>query len=139
MSTTSLSRPTEAEYAPFYAGYIQRVPDGELFTLFNVQIVTIHTLLDPLTPTQADFRPAPSEWSIKEVVGHINDAERIMAYRALRIARGDVQPLLGFDQDSYVRESDFKDRALDDLLEEFEFLRYANILAFHRIDRKSVV
>src|SRR5258708_15754326 len=112
-------RPAETEYNPYYAGYIQRVPDGDLFAFFAQQIDTLRTLLSKLSPEQANFRPAPDEWSIQEVVGHINDTERIFAYRALRISRNDKAPLAGFEQDHYVREWNFSQRTLPDLLERF--------------------
>jgi hypothetical protein len=92
-----------------------------------------------LTAEGADFRPAPGEWSIKEVVGHINDTERVFAYRALRISRADSTPLAGFEQDAYVRESNFGLRTLYDLLEEFALLRRANLLAFTKLTPDMLV
>jgi hypothetical protein len=132
-----LGRPAESEYGPYYAGYIRRVPDGDLLTLFAQQIDTLRNLLSGLSAEQADFRPGPPEWSIKEVVGHINDTERVFAYRALRISRNDQTPLAGFEQDDYVRESNFSERTLSDLLEEFELIRRANILAFNRLSPEA--
>ncbi len=134
---SKVDRPGENEYAPFYAGYIQRVPDGDVFEILTNQIDTPRVLLAKLSTGQADFRPDPTEWSIKEVVGHINDAERIFAYRALRISRGDQTPLPGFEQDDYVRAANFGERTLPDLLEEFELLRRANLLAFNRLSNEA--
>lgn len=131
-------RPGENEYAPFYAGYVQRVPDGDIFEILARQIDSLPALLAKLTVEQADFRPGPAEWSIKEVVGHMNDAERVFAYRALRISRGDQTPLPGFDQDEYVRTANFGDRTLPDLLEEFVLLRRANLLAFNRLTHEAI-
>ena len=130
---SKIERPGENEYAPFYAGYVQRVPNGDVFDLLACQSDTLCTLLAALPAEQADFRPGPAEWSIKEVVGHINDAERVFAYRALRISRGDQTPLPGFEQDDYVRAANFGERTLPDLLEEFDLLRRANLLAFTRL------
>lgn len=129
----TISRPAENEYVPYYAGYIQRVPDGDVFTFLAQQIDTMNHLLGKLPTEQADFRFGPAEWSIKEVVGHINDTERVFAYRALRIARNDMTPLAGFEQNDYVREANFGERALPDLLEEFALQRRANILTFKRV------
>jgi hypothetical protein len=126
----ALSRPAENEYKPFFGGYINRVPDGDVFDLLTSQPDTLSELLSSLTVEQTDFKPGPAEWSIKEVVGHMNDTERIMAYRALRISRNDPAPLPGFDQDNYVRESNYSTRTLSDLLEEFHLIRRANVLAF---------
>lgn len=134
---TTIDRPGETEYAPFYAGYVQSVPDGEVFEVLARQPDALRSLLAELSAAQADFRPGPAEWSIKEVVGHINDSERIFSYRALRISRGDSAPLAGFEQDDYVREANFGERTLPDLLEEFELIRRANLLAFSGISQSA--
>jgi hypothetical protein len=133
---SQVNRPGENEYAPYYAGYVQRVPEGDIFEILPHQIDTMRALLATLPAGQADFRPGPAEWSIKEVVGHINDAERVFAYRALRISRGDQTPLPGFEQDDYVRAANFGERSLPDLLDEFELLRRANLLAFNRLSNE---
>jgi len=83
-----------------------------------------------------NFRYAPDKWSVKEVVGHMSDSERIFAYRALRIARGDQSPLQGFEQDDYVREGNFGERTLLDLAEEFALVR-ASTIAFFKSLRKE--
>ena len=83
-----------------------------------------------MSDQQANARPAPGEWSIKEIIGHINDTERIFAYRALRISRNDPTPLPGFEQNDYITATDFNARSLSDLLDEFTFQRRANILCF---------
>lgn len=137
MTSITVSRPAETEYGSFYAGYIQLVPDEDVFGLLAHQFETLTNLLGTLSAEQADFRPAPTEWSIKEVVGHINDAERVFAYRALRVSRADQTPLAGFEQDNYVRESNFVSRTIPDLLEEFDLLRRANILAFNRLSPEA--
>lgn len=107
--------------------------------MFAQQIETLRNLLSKLTPEQGNFRHGPAEWSIKEVVGHLIDTERIWAYRALRISRNDHAPLAGFEQDDYVRESNFGQRTLPDLLEEFELIRRANILAFNRLSPEAIL
>jgi hypothetical protein len=131
--TSKISRPSENEYVPYYAQYIQRVPDGDVFELMAQQPGTLHNLLSKLSPEQGDFRHGPVEWSIKEVIGHLNDAERIFAYRALRFSRNDMVPLPGFDQEIYIPASNYGERTLPDILEEFDLLRRANILAFNRL------
>lgn len=132
---STVGRPHDNEYAPFYAGYVRLVPDGDIFEILARQPDALRTLLAPLSTKQADFRPGPAEWSIKEVVGHINDTERVFAYRALRISRGDQTPLPGFEQDDYVREANSGERTLPDLVEEFELLRRANLLAFNGLSQ----
>lgn len=138
--TLKVEQPAENEYAEYYAGYVRRVPEGaDIFELFAQQIETLQNLLSPLTAEQANFRHGPTEWSIKEVVGHVNDVERVFAYRALRISRNDQAPLAGFEQDDYVRESNFSERTLSDLMEEFGLIRRANILAFNRLSPEAVL
>ena len=121
-------RPQTVEYAPFYEGYIALVPEGDLLSTLESAVQDWKRLLGPLTETQGNFRYEPSKWSIKEVVGHVVDTERIFAYRVLRIARGDQTPLSGFEQDDYVREGYFPERTLADLLEEFRAVRLATTL-----------
>ncbi len=134
---STIHRPGENEYAPFYAGYIQQVPDGDIFEILARQSDALRRLLAVLPAQQADFRPGPAEWTIKEVIGHINDTERIFAYRTLRISRGDQTPLPGFEQDDYVRTAYFGDRTLHDLLEEFDLQRRANLLAFRGLSKED--
>lgn len=128
--TSAVTRPLAGEYGEFYAGYINRVPEGEILEILAGQLDETLGLLSGLTPEQADYRYAPDQWSIKEMLGHINDTERIMSYRALRISRGDETPLPGFEQDSYVLNGDFSARDFQDLVREFEYLRRANLLTF---------
>ncbi len=124
-------RPQTDEYDPFYAGYVQRVPeDTDILNCLNDQPEELRALLQNITDAEANIRPAPDEWSVKEVLGHINDAERIFAYRAMRIARNDTKPLVGFEQTDYVTATDFNIRPLTDLLDEFTFQRRSNILCF---------
>jgi hypothetical protein len=126
-----IARPQADEYAPFYAGYVQRIPEGsDLFTLLSGQPDELRALLLSVSDTQASTRPAPGEWSIKEVVGHLCDAERVFAYRAMRIARNDPTPLPGFEQDDFVRGTDFNVRSLAGLIDEFASQRRANVLCF---------
>jgi hypothetical protein len=129
-----ISYPQTDEYATFYAGYIQRVPqNSDIFKLLSQQIGEIGLLLQHTTDEAASERPAPEEWSIKEVMGHVCDTERIFAYRALRIARGDLTPLPGFEQDDYVKATAFNQRSLATLLEEFSLQRRSNILCFQNL------
>lgn len=126
-----ITRPQPDEYAPFYAGYIERVQDGvDLFKLYDIQHAVLSALVAGMSEEQAQTPHQEGEWSIKQILGHINDTERIFAYRALRIARGDTTPLAGFDQDQYVQATNFNARTLQSLLDEFASLRNANIRCF---------
>jgi hypothetical protein len=103
------------------------------------QIDEIKSALGNLMDDQALFRDAPKEWSIKEVLGHLNDVERVFSYRLLRVSRNDPTPLPGFEQDDYVREAGFDQWALQDLIQEFEHLRRANIIAIQNMSGESAL
>jgi uncharacterized damage-inducible protein DinB len=129
-----ISAPTSDEYAESYADYIQRAQArGDVLDALSSQIDEIKSVLSGLSDVQALVRDAPREWSIKEIVGHLCDVERVFSYRLLRIARNDGTPLAGFDQDNYVQEAKFDQYALQDLLTEFEYLRRADISMIQKI------
>jgi uncharacterized damage-inducible protein DinB len=130
--TVLIARPAADEYGEYYAGYIRRVPDGDIFAALTAQIERVQRFFDGLSEETARYRPAPGEWSVKEVLGHVVDTERILAYRTLCIARGEQQSLPGFEQDDYVRATNFDACALDELVQEFALLRQANVLSFRR-------
>lgn len=127
MSTQLNTRPDATEYAPSYAGYISRVADGNIIEILDRQIDDTTALLRGLSEAQAMSRYAPEKWSVKEVIGHLIDSERVFGYRVLRFARNDQTPLSGFEQNDYVREAAFDDRGLADLASEFEHVRRANL------------
>ncbi len=127
MTIEVLPRPGTEEYAPFYAGYISGVPEGALLETLTHQLDEILVLCGSIGEAQADYAYAPGKWTIKEVLGHLNDAERIFAYRALSIARGDSTPLPGFDENAYAPESGANTRTLADLAEEFAAIRRATV------------
>lgn len=127
MSQVLIARPAPDEYAPYYAAYINKVPSQELLHWLSRQIEEICALLAGISEAKANAAYAPGKWSLKQVVGHMSDTERIMAYRALRIARGDTTPLPGFEQDDYVRAAGFDARSLADLVSEFRSVRSATL------------
>lgn len=131
------TRPQTSDYAPYYASYVMQVPDGDFLEMLEAQQEKLTRLLEPLTEKQADFRYAPGKWSIKEMLGHINDAERIFAYRLLRIARGDQTPLPGFEQDDYIKTANSSGTTLASLLEEFASIRRASITLIRSLDDAS--
>lgn len=131
--------PTSEEYAPFYADYIQRASQrDDIRATLSSQIEEILNALDALTDTQARFKPGPMEWSIKEVIGHLNDVERVFSYRLLRISRGDQTPLPGFEQNDFVQAAGSNEIPLTDLVSEFEYLRRANILAIRHMSDEAL-
>jgi uncharacterized damage-inducible protein DinB len=134
----TIQPPQPGEYFEYYGGYINRaVARGDVLNTLPTQITEIKSALGHLTDEQALFRDAPNEWTIKEVLGHINDVERVFAYRMLCISRNDQSAFPGFDQDHYVRESDFNSHPIQDLVQEFEHLRRANLLAIQNMRAES--
>ena len=125
-----ITRPASNEYAPYYEKYISLVPEGDILNTLARQLDSTLQLLFGIEESQADKRYEPGKWSIKELVGHLVDSERVFAYRALRFARNDQTSLPGFDQDEYVRNAIFGERQLADLAEEFEHVRRANLHFF---------
>ncbi len=137
--TLNLTHPTPEEYASFYADYVQRaIAREDVLATLPKQIDEIRAALGSLTDTQALYKFGPAEWSIKEVVGHLNDVERVFSYRLLRIARGDGTPLPGFEQEGYIRAADYDRVPLAELLQEFESLRRANILMISHLNNEAV-
>jgi len=138
--TLKLTSPTPDEYAPFYAGYIERAQQrADLSTALPQQIDELKSTLGNLSDEQARFKPGPQEWSFKEVIGHLNDGERVFSYRLLRISRNDPTPLSGFEQDDYVRAAGFDNHSFNDLIQEFEFLRRSNILMIKNMSDESIL
>jgi hypothetical protein len=123
-------RPRPDEYAGFYAGYVARVPPGDIVSTLRDQIGQTRALLYALTEERAAYAYAPSKWTIKEVVGHLTDVERLLSYRALRFARGDQTPVPGFDENTYVPAGRFGDRPLASLLSELEAARGSTVAMF---------
>ena len=132
-----IGRPGEDEYAPFYARYVERVQEGDVVELLERQANEVAGVLRGLPAETAEHRYAPEKWSVKEVVGHLNDAERIFAYRALRIARGDQTPLPGWDENAYVPTGNFGARSLESLLDEWADLRRATLWLFRHLDAEA--
>jgi len=127
---TDYARPADDEYAPFYAGYIAEVPDGDVLDLFQQQADETLALLRPLPVERWHHRYAPGKWSVAEVLGHLCDTERLLSYRALRFARGDETELPGFDENAYVPPARFDDRAPAGLLAEYVAVREATVSLF---------
>ncbi len=124
---TVIERPGDGECSSYYMGYVGLAPEGDVLALLAAQPGELADLLRGLSDEQAASRFAPGEWSIKEVVGHLADAERILAYRAFTISRQEGAVLPGFDPDDFVREAAFGARSLPDLLDELASLRAATV------------
>jgi len=134
MSTILIPRPGADEHIDYYARYIAKVPDGDLISMLREQAVETMNLMQDLPPAKADYAYAPGKWTVKQVVGHVTDAERIFGYRALRFARQDPTELPGFDENAYVDHANFNDRTLIDLLDEFQVVRASTIQFAKNLD-----
>ena len=120
--------PLENEYAPAFERYVARVRDiSDPRAELTAQRDRLLSRVSPLTGEQASFRYAPGKWSVKELIGHLSDVERVFAYRLLRIGRGDMTPLPGFDENEYVRAAQSDERRLTDLLAEWAVVRDATL------------
>jgi len=117
--------PMASEYAPFFGRYVTLVSSDDIVGHLASQLPLTVAMLRGLDPER---RYAPGKWSVKQVLGHMIDTERVMAYRALRISRGDTTPLPGFDQDLLVNGARFDEQSMEDLIEEFECVRKSTIL-----------
>lgn len=139
MIATTIERPRADEHVEYFGRYISKVPENvDLISLLREQSMETVSMLQGLTPTQADFAYAPGKWTIKQVVGHISDCERIFVYRALCFARQDKVELPAFDENAYVDNANFQERTLSDLLEEFQVVRSATIHFAKNLDAESL-
>jgi len=134
MTTRTVGRPEADEIPAHFVGYIQRVSELDPVTVCAAQIEETASVLHGLSDDAAMYRYARGKWSVKEVVGHLADVERIMAYRALRIARGDETPLPGFDENAYVPIAKFDARSLADLVGELRTTRAATLALLRTFD-----
>jgi hypothetical protein len=137
MANLTIERPPVTEYPSSYAAYIDLVPDGDILAMLANQLGATLNLLRGVTEPVAMTRHAPYTWSVKEVVGHITDAERIFGARALRFARNDPTPLPAFDENDYVRAAHFDARPFEDIFEEYKLVRQGHLLMFRGVDPEA--
>ena len=129
-----IQRPAKGEYADYYDVYVSKVPDGDILEILANQIVDTMTLLRGISEEKASHRYEPDKWSIKEVVGHVSDIERVFSYRALAFARCDKAPLPGIEQDDYAANANFDKRTLGDIAGEFQAVRTSSLAMFGSFD-----
>lgn len=133
MISGAVRRPRPEEIGAWYHGYLELAPADDVLAGLERGLEETRALLSSFGEARGTQRYAPGKWSVKEVVGHIIDAERVFAYRALRIARGDATPIEGFEQDDYVAASGADGRKLADLVDELAHLRAANLIFFRSL------
>jgi hypothetical protein len=131
------TRPDSTEYVPYFEKYINLVPDGEILAHLEQQIDGTASLLRDVSEPVAETRHAPYTWSVKEVVGHLIDCERIFGFRALCFARQDRNELPGFDENDYMQHVRFDARHLSSLVQEFELVRRSHIHFFRGLDGEA--
>ena len=137
MTKDTIQRPAESEYLSYYGRYISLVPEGDILAILARQNEATLALLRGLAESQGGYRYAPEKWSIKELVGHVSDAERIFADRALRFARHDQTPLPGFEENDYVKNGDFDHQSLEDLAAAFADVRRSTLSLFRLMSREA--
>jgi hypothetical protein len=130
-------RPQTGEYNSYYGRYIDLATEDDIVAALDTQGRETANLLGGLSEAQASFRYERDKWSVKQLVGHVIDAERIFAFRALAFARGETTPLPGFDQDPYVANAASDDRSIADLAEEFATVRKANVMMFRALSEEA--
>ena len=132
-----MNRPKADEYPLFYKGYIDTVNDDALTELEH-QAESFPLFLKGIPEAKASYAYAEGKWTIKELVGHVIDTERIMAYRLLRISRNDATPLAGFEENYYVANAHFSDRSLSSMADEFASVRKANMFLINTLNEEEL-
>jgi uncharacterized damage-inducible protein DinB len=133
----TIARPEPGEYAPYYERYISLISGSDILGTLDAQRRQMMLLLSGRDESDGDFRYAAEKWNAKEVLGHVCDTERIFAYRALRIARGDQTPLAGFEQDDYVKNGPFARAPLSEIVEDYIAVRRATLTLFRNLEEAA--
>jgi hypothetical protein len=138
MPPAAIRKPRPGELALEYQGYVDEVDAHEPLAALEQGMAETCALVLELGEARGGFRYAPGKWSVREIVGHLSDGERIFAYRAFRMARGDATPLASFDEEAYIAASGYDGRTLADLLEEFTHLRRASLALFRTLEAEAL-
>ena len=128
-----MTKPEKTEYNEYYETYVSLVNETDIVAAFESQLNEMSELFDSIAEEKSAFAYAEGKWTIKELIGHLIDGERMFGYRALRISRGDETPLEGFEQDLYTENAPFNDYKFSDLAEEFELVRKSSVLFFKHL------
>lgn len=137
MKDLIIGKPDETEYIPYYGRYVSLVPGGDIIAVLGDQIDDTLATLRAVPEARAGFRYDAGKWSMKELVGHVIDSERIFSYRALRFARNDATPLPGYEQDDYIRAGSFDNHTLGELADELASVRRASLFLFRHLDAEA--
>jgi hypothetical protein len=126
-------KPAPSEYDPYYEHYVSLVPEDDVKTVLAAQPAELDAIFANVAEEKGTFAYAYGKWTVKELLGHLIDGERMFAYRVFRISRGDKTPIEGFEQDGYIENAHANQRSFGDLLREFALLRQANMLFFDNL------
>lgn len=137
MTSAHSTKPEPKEHNPYYGRYVALVPDGDIIGTLARQIKETVGCLEKVTENQANTRHAPYTWSLKEVVGHLSDTERVFQYRALCISRKDATPLPGFDENEYARAGHFDRLPWKDLVADFDAVRLSTLALFKNLEEEA--
>lgn len=132
-----MNRPEQNEYAAFYETYVSLVEETDIVSALEKNLYELQNLLAEVSEEKGSYAYAENKWSIRELLGHLIDGERVFSYRALRISRDDKTPLASFEENSYIANSNFSRAKLADLIEEFSLLRASNILLFKNLSDEA--
>jgi hypothetical protein len=132
-----MQRPAPTEHIPYYEHYISLVPGDHVLTVLEEQLAEVREFVASVPEDRESYRYAPGKWSLREALCHVVDTERILAYRACCIARGETQVLTGYDQDAYVANSEADRRSLRELVDELEHQRRANLVMFRGLSDEA--
>jgi DinB family protein len=133
-----IDRPAAGEYAPYFERYVSRVPEADALPVLERQRAEVREAFSGVPESKGGFRYAEGKWSVREMLGHVIDTERIFAYRALCIARGETAPLPGFEQDDYVAKAGHDGWTLPELLDDFDAVRRANVALLAHMDEAAL-
>lgn len=134
MIDPALSSPEVSEYGDAFAKYVRLMPEGDIRSFLDLQLIEMVDLLRPVPEHESLVRHPPYTWSIRQAVGHITDCERVFGYRALRMARGDATPLATFDEHAFMEHAGFDRCLLSELVTEFELVRRSHLLMFQQLE-----
>ncbi len=128
-----MSRPQPTEYDPDYEHYVSLVPEDRIVPVLEAQPAELDAMFANVPEERGIYAYAEGKWTVKELLGHLIDGERIFAYRVLRISRGDKTPIEGFEQDGYIEYGFANERSFAHLLREFALVREANVMLFDHL------
>jgi len=128
-----MMRPEKNEYAAYYETYVSLVEETDVVSVMENQLSEVQNLLAEISEEKSNYRYSEGKWSIKELLGHLIDGQRIFAYRALRVARADETPMEGFEQDGYIENGNYDNRTFADLIKEFSLLHQADVIFFKNL------